>query len=190
MRRLRGRLRRTGRLRGGVAKLSLREDMCTWANEDCCIATRQGPRSRLQSPGVAEWATRRGEPWGSSWDAPWGQPPVSTVPRPGRPPTRKPAQRQHRRPRVRSDVVTNSIHGGESGGVLPALGKERSFGDRVRGQCSPLTFPVVAASPPPWVFPETRGGGGLGGGEGARPYKQENSRGIPRRGLKNAQTHL
>ncbi len=130
MRRLRGRLRRTGRLRGGVAKLSLREDMCTWANEDCCIATRQGPRSRLQSPGVAEWATRRGEPWGSSWDAPWGQPPVSTVPRPGRPPTRKPAQRQHRRPRVRSDVGTHSIHGGESGGVLPALGKERSFGDR------------------------------------------------------------
>ena len=91
-----------------------------------------------------------------------GQPPVSPVPRPGRPPTRKPAQRQHRRPRVRSDVVTNSIHGGESGGVLPALGKERSFGDRVRGQCSPPTYPVVAVSPPPWVSPETRGGGGLG----------------------------
>jgi hypothetical protein len=40
-----------------------------------------------------------------------------------------------------------------------------------------------------WVSPETRFGGGLGGGEGARPYKQDTPRGIPRSGLKNAQTH-
>ncbi len=162
------------RLRGGVAKLSLREDICTSANKDCCIATRQGPHSRPQSPGVAEWARgERDAPWGSSWDAPWGQPPFPPVPRPGRPPTCKPLQRQHRRPRVRNDFVTNSIHGGESGGVFPALGKERSFGDRVRGLCSPLNYPVVAVSPPPWVSPGTRGGGGLGGGEGTRPFKQD-----------------
>ncbi len=65
---------------------------------------------------------------------------------------------------------------------MPALGKERSFGDRVRGQCSPPTFPVVAVSPPPWVSPETRGGGGLGGGEGARPYKQDNPAWNPTQG--------
>jgi hypothetical protein len=173
-----------------VAKLSLREDICTSANKDSCNTTRQGPHSRLQSPGVAEWArVERDASWCSSWDAPWGQPPVSPVPRPGRPLTRKPAQRQHRRRRVRSDGVTNSIHGGDSGGVLPALGKERSFCDRVRGLCSPLTYPVVAVSPPPWVSPETHGGGGFGGGEGARPYKQDTPREFLRQGLTNAQTH-
>ncbi len=39
---------------------------------------------------------------------------------------------------------------------------------------SPLTYPVVAVSPPPWVSPETLGGGSLGGGESASPYKQDN----------------
>ena len=34
-----------------MAKLSLREDICTSANEDCCIATRQGPLASAESGG-------------------------------------------------------------------------------------------------------------------------------------------
>jgi hypothetical protein len=84
----------------------------------------------------------------------------------------------------RAKVFEDFNHAPEVRTTCPALGKERSFGDRVRGQCSPLTFPVVAVSPQPRVSPETRGGGGLGGGEGTRTYEQDTPRGIPRRGLK------